>query len=198
MNISNIKAFEHSEHGVILITEAANQEAISYSEALDALNDGSFDGDLLLGFELVLAICKGERDGFFNQTNHQRVILWRWIVAASFVMEQADINGTHKISDGQGGTDTAAIYRNEHAALTVYPASERMLLANHVEAVAYERHGAEIGADMAASMYKDFIDLEPKKGCRLSETGKTYLNLIHDELIKSIEAGEFNGTTTIH
>ena len=29
MNISNINAFEHSEQGVILITEAANQEAIS-------------------------------------------------------------------------------------------------------------------------------------------------------------------------
>lgn len=67
MNISNINAFEHSEQGVILITEAANQEAISYTEALEALNDGSFDGDLIFGFELVLAISKGERDGFLIQ-----------------------------------------------------------------------------------------------------------------------------------
>ncbi|ETT03756.1 hypothetical protein HMPREF1562_3820 [Providencia alcalifaciens F90-2004] len=100
MNITNINAFEHSEQGVILITTAANQEAISYSEALDALNNGIFDGNLILGFELVLAISKGEVNGFFKSTIEQTVILWRWIVAASFVMEQADHNGFHYADDG--------------------------------------------------------------------------------------------------
>ena len=155
MNISNINAFEHSEQGVILITEAANQEAISYTEALEVLNDGSFDGDLIFGFELVLAICKGECDGFFNPTNQQRVILWRWIVAASFVAEQADNNGTHQVDNGRGKTITAAIYRNKHATLTVYAASERMLLANHIEGAAYEHYGAENGAIMAVKIYRD-------------------------------------------
>ncbi|AUU13675.1 hypothetical protein [Proteus mirabilis] len=198
MNISNINAFEHSEQGVILITEAANQEAISYTEALEVLNDGSFDGDLIFGFELVLAICKGECDGFFNPTNQQRVILWRWIVAASFVAEQADNNGTHQVDNGRGKTITAAIYRNKHAALTVYAASERMLLANHIEGAAYEHYGAENGAIMAVKIYRDFINLEPKRGCRLSERGREGLSVLHDDLIRAIEDGEFSDTVTIH
>lgn len=198
MNITNINAFEHSEHGVILITDAANQEAISYSEALDALDNGSFDSDLLLGFELVLAMCKGERDGFFNQTNQQRVKLWRWITAASFVMEQADNNVIHKMDNGQGQIVTAAIYRNEHAALTVTAATERLLLADHVEGVAYEAFGSNDGALMAVKMYKDFINLEPKKGCRLSDKGREGLAILHNELIQWIESSEFNDTVTVH
>ncbi|MEY0303125.1 hypothetical protein AB7W11_14530 [Providencia manganoxydans] len=198
MNISNINAFEHSEHGVILITGAANQEAISYSEALDALNEGSFDGDLLLGFELVLAISKGERDAFFNPTNQQRVILWRWIVAASFVMEQADNNGSHQADNGKGGKITAAVYRNKYAALTIYAASERLLLANHLEGAAYDHYGAENGAIMAVAMYRDFINLEPKQGCRLSDRGSEMLAILHDDLIRAIENGEFGNTATIH
>ncbi|WP_265494691.1 hypothetical protein [Providencia heimbachae] len=198
MNITNINVFEHSEHGVILITDAANQEAISYAEALDALNDGSFDGDLLFGFELVLAICKGERDGFFNSTHQQLVILWRWITAASFVMEQGDNNVIHKMDNGQGQIVTAAIYLNEHAALTVTAATERLLLADHVEGIAYENFGANDGAIMVVKMYKDFIDLEPKKGCRLSDRGREGLSILHDDLIRVIEASEFNDTVTIH
>lgn len=198
MNITNINAFEHSEHGVILITESANQDAISYADALEALNDGSFDGDLLFGFELVLAICKGERDGFFNSTHQQLVILWRWIAAASFVMEQGDNNVIHKMDNGQGQIVTAAIYLNEHAALTVTAASERLLLADHVEGIAYENFGANDGAIMAVKMYKDFIDLEPKKGCLLSDRGREGLSILHDDLIRVIEASEFSDTVTIH
>ncbi|MEY1578886.1 hypothetical protein P2E05_12230 [Providencia stuartii] len=198
MNISNINAFEHSEHGVILITDAANQEAISYTEALDTLNDGSFDGHLSMGFELVLAISKGEVEGFFKSTIEQTVILWRWIVAASFVMEQADNNGFQQTDNGKGGKITAAVYRNEHAALTVYAASERMLLANHIEGAAYDHYGAENGASMAVAMYRDFINLEPRQGCRLSDRGREMLDILHDDLIRAIENGEFGNTVTIH
>ncbi|MEY2343644.1 hypothetical protein I3679_002720 [Proteus mirabilis] len=80
--------------------------------------------------------------------------MWRWIVAASFVAEQADNNGTHQVDNGRGKTITAAIYRNKHAALTVYAASERMLLANHIEGAAYEHYGAENGAIMAVKIYR--------------------------------------------
>ncbi|MEY0406257.1 hypothetical protein AB7W10_09110 [Providencia rettgeri] len=198
MNITNINAFEHSEHGVILITDAANQEAISYIEALDALNDGSFDGDLSMGFELVLAISKGEVEGFFKSTIEQTVILWRWIVAASFVMEQADNNGFQQTDNGKGGKITAAVYRNEHAALTVYAASERMLLANHVEGAAYEHYESGYAPAMAIRMYRDFINLEPKQGRRLSDRGREGLSILHDDLIRAIEDGEFSNTVTIH
>ncbi|UBX48262.1 hypothetical protein LDO51_13985 [Providencia alcalifaciens] len=198
MNITNINAFEHSEHGVILITDAANQEAISYSEALDALNNGIFDGNLILGFELVLAISKGEVNGFFKSTIEQTVILWRWIVAASFVMEQADHNGFHYADDGKGGVVTAAVYRNEHAALTIYASSERMLLANHVESIAYEHYEPKYAPAMALRMYRDFINLEPKQGCRLSDRGREGLSMLHDDLIRIIEDGDFKDTVTVH
>ncbi|HFD6681924.1 TPA: hypothetical protein ACF5RG_001734 [Providencia alcalifaciens] len=198
MKIKGINAFEHSEQGVILITTAANQEAISYSEALDALNNGIFDGHLSMGFELVLAICKGERDEFFKSTIEQTIMLWRWIVAASFVMEQADNNGFHQVDDGNGGIVTAAIYRNDHAAITVYAASERLLLANHVESTVYEQCGAEYGTLMVVRMYRDFISLEPKQGGRLSDRGREGLSFLHDDLIRAVESGEFNSEPVFH
>ena len=198
MNIATINAFEHSEHGIVLITDAANQEAISYVEALNALDEGSFDSDLIFGFELVFALCNGEGDGFFKPTHQQRVTLWRWIVAASFVAEQADNNGTYQVDNGEGKTISAAIYRSEHTALTVYPSSERILLANHVEGVVYELYGAESGALMVMNLYRDFIAPEPKRGNRLSDAGREGLSLLHDDLIRAIEAGELNDIVTVH
>ncbi|SUC33974.1 Uncharacterised protein [Providencia rustigianii] len=198
MKIKGINAFEHSEQGVILITDTGNQDVISYSEALEALNHGSFDGHLSMGFELVLAICKGEHDEFFKSTIEQTIMLWRWIVAASFVMEQADNNGFHQVDDGNGSIVTAAIYRNDHAAITVYAVSERLLLANHVESTVYEQCGAEYGALMVVRMYRDFISLEPKQGCRLSERGREGLSLLNDDLIRAVESGEFNAEPVFH
>ncbi len=191
-------AFDYSKYGVIVITEAANSEIMSYEKALKSLDAGQYDHDLLLGFELVLALSHGWKAGFYEPNNEQRLMLWRWIVSASFVQEQIDRNGTREVDNGRGGTDTAAIYVNGKAAITIYPLAERMMLVTHVEGIAFEQFGSEEGADMAVRMYMDFINIQPENGNLLSEKGREGLSILHDELIKAVEAGEFNTMPAIH
>ncbi|CDG98830.1 conserved hypothetical protein [Xenorhabdus bovienii str. puntauvense] len=191
-------AFDYGKYGVIVITEAANSEIMSYTEALKSLDAGQYDNDLLLGFELMVALSHGWKAGFYEPNNEQRLMLWRWTVSASFVQEQIDRNGTHEVDNGRGGTDTAAIYVNGKAAITIYPLAERMMLVTHVEGIAFEQFGSEEGADMAVRMYMDFINVQPENGNRLSEKGREGLSILHDELIKSVEAGEFNTMPVIH
>ncbi|KMJ44372.1 hypothetical protein AB204_14830 [Xenorhabdus khoisanae] len=171
---------------------------ISYAEALKTLDAGQYDRDLLLGFDLVLAISHGWKAGFYEPTSEQSLVLWRWVVSASFVQEQIDRNGTREVDNGQGGTDTAAIYVNGTSAITVYPLAERMMLATHVEGIAFEQFGSEEGADMAVRMYMDFINMPPEIGNRLSEKGREGLSILHDELIKAVEAGELDTMPAIH
>ncbi|MDE9551925.1 hypothetical protein [Xenorhabdus bovienii] len=190
--------FDYGKYGVIVITEAANSEIMSYTEALKSLDAGQYDNDLLLGFELVLALSHGWKAGFYEPTSEQRLMLWRWIVSASFVQEQIDRNGTREVDNGEGGTDTAAIYVNGVSAITIYPLVERMMLVTHVEGIAFEQFGSEEGADMAVRMYMDFINVQPEKGNRLSEKGREGLSILHDELIKSVKAGEFGAIPVIH
>ncbi|CDH00742.1 hypothetical protein [Xenorhabdus bovienii] len=62
-------AFDYSKYGVIVITEAANSEIMSYEKALKSLDAGQYDHDLFLGFELVLtlSLMAGKR-AFMSQT----------------------------------------------------------------------------------------------------------------------------------
>ncbi|BET98139.1 hypothetical protein [Xenorhabdus taiwanensis] len=191
-------AFDYGKYGVIVITEAANTEIVGYVEALKSLDAGQYDRDLLLGFDLVLAIYHGWKAGFYKPTSEQRVMLWRWIVSASFIREQIDRNGTREVDNGQGGTDTAAIYLNGASAITVYPLAERLMLATHVEGFAFEQFGSEEGADMALRMYMDFVNKQPEEGNWLSEKGREGLSILHDELIEAVESGEFDPMPIFH
>ncbi len=190
--------FDYGKYGVIVLTEAANSETIGYMEALKSLDTGKYDHDLLLGFDLVLTIFHGWKADFYVPTSEQQLMLWRWVVSASFVQEQIDRNGTCEVDNGKGGTDTGAIYVNGVSSITVYPSAERLMLANHVEGIAFEQLGSEEGADMAVRMYMDFINMQPEKGNWLSEKGREGLSILHDDLIKAVEAGEFNTMPVIH
>ncbi|WP_446470989.1 hypothetical protein [Xenorhabdus stockiae] len=89
--------FDYGKYGVIVITEAANTEIIGYVEALKSLDAGQYDRDLLQGFELAVAILCGWKAGFYEPTSEQGVMLWRWIISASFIREQIDRNGTREV-----------------------------------------------------------------------------------------------------
>ncbi|MDE1484017.1 hypothetical protein [Xenorhabdus bovienii] len=51
---------------------------------------------------------------------------------------------------------------------------------------------------MAVRMYMDFINVQAEKGNWLSEKGREGLSILHDELIKSVKAGEFGAIPVIH
>ncbi|MEY0634086.1 hypothetical protein AB7336_20920 [Providencia huaxiensis] len=199
MNITNINAFEHSEHGVILITDAANQKAISYSEALDALDNGSFDADLLKGFELVLALSKGERERLFNPTLEQTLILCRWVVTASFVQELRDKHGVIEIDNERGGKDIATLYYGDSGSgMSIYPSGERALLIIHMEELICEQYGQEMGQQLVIKAYMDFINMQPEVGNRLSEKGRKGLTLLHDGLLKIVSPSEVGTKPVLH
>ncbi|MCT8354197.1 hypothetical protein [Photorhabdus kayaii] len=191
-------AFDYGKYGVFVITEAANSKVMSYAEAVVSLDAGQYDNDLLLGFELIAAIFHGWKTGFYVPTSEQRLMFWRWIASASFVQEQIDRNGTLEVDNDMGGTDTAALYDNGTTAITIYPLAERMMLATHVEGIAFEKAGSKDGTDMAVRMYLDFINMQPEIGNRLSEKGREGFSLLHDDLIKAVEAGEFNTMPVFH
>ncbi|EMT6385064.1 hypothetical protein WMR60_003650 [Providencia rettgeri] len=104
-------------------------EVISYDDALKSLDAGDFDTDLLMGFELVLALSKGERERLFNPTLEQTLILCRWVVAASFVQELRDKHGVIELDNERGGKDIATLYYSDNGSgISVYPSGERALL----------------------------------------------------------------------
>ncbi|MEX0447993.1 hypothetical protein [Xenorhabdus sp. SGI246] len=72
------------------------------------------------------------------------------------------------------------------------------LIATHLEGIAFEQAGSEEGADMAVRMYMDFINTQPERGNWLSEKGREGLSILHDDLLKAVEAGEFDAMPVIH
>ncbi|STY91676.1 hypothetical protein [Leclercia adecarboxylata] len=71
--------------------------------------------------------------------------MWRWIIACLFLLEQAEANGTVEVANEDGGTDLAVIYSGKNGGMAVYPASERMSLATHIEGIAIQKYGAVTG-----------------------------------------------------
>ncbi|WP_177216227.1 hypothetical protein [Xenorhabdus koppenhoeferi] len=47
-------------------------------------------------------------------------------------------------------------------------------------------------------LYMEFINQQPESGNWLSEKGREGLSILHDDLIKAVEAGEFNTIPVIH
>ncbi|HEM8291644.1 TPA: hypothetical protein ACGBIO_000773 [Providencia rettgeri] len=190
--------FNYSKDGVIVITTLGDTQTVSYESAITALDNGLYDRDLPLGFSLVGSIADSWMAEIFTPTTEQRVILFRWIVSSLFVQEQTAQNGTRLIENSQGEQELAAMYISDKGAITIYPASERMLLATHIESVAFQKYGKQQGSEMIINMYFKFIDQSVEKSGKLTEVAQQELVFLHDELIDSFNTPEFNSTPVIH
>lgn len=174
------------------------QGCFTYANAINMLDSGKFDNDLKSGCTLVGAISKGWEYNYFSPTVDQRVSMWRWIVAACFIIEQTKKNGTVEVQNEEGGVDIAALYVNDTSSITIYPAAERFALANHVESIAIEKYGREQGLEMAIRMYNGFITTTLEDGMILSDFGRESLTTLHDDYLKMLQDEGIPLTVMVH
>ncbi|HBR5153024.1 TPA: hypothetical protein L9X93_004250 [Klebsiella pneumoniae] len=160
---------------------------IGYSAAIRELDNGHYDKRLADGMNILACIMEAVESSWLTLTIEQQIIVWRWLLAAVFITEELEKNGTVDVPNDEGGVDTAVIYSGEHGAISVYPGSERFALANHIELGAIEKYGPEVGQQLALRMYQDMVIADEEFGFRLSALGREGLNLLYDSFIEHIQ-----------
>ncbi len=160
---------------------------VGYTTAIRQLDTGRFDTSLSDGLRVAAEIQLGDNRGWFRPSDEQMALTWRWIVSCLFICEQRQENGTVDVINEEGGVDRAVIYAGEHGGLSVYPATERFSLANHIEGLAIEKYGVETGLPLAVKMYQGMTEVDPQGGAlRLSQMGREGLAMLHDGFIETL------------
>ncbi|EPB2724777.1 hypothetical protein ACT2X3_000746 [Enterobacter hormaechei] len=174
------------------------RRVIGYSTAIRSLDSGRYDRNLIKGLEVLACIMEAEESGWLELNIEKQIIVWRWLLAAVFITEEREKNGTVDVPNDEGGVDTAVIYSGEHGAISVYPGPERFALANHVEAGAIEKYGPDLGQQMALRIYRDMVVADDNSGFRLSAMGREVFNLLHDSFIEQIQKEGMPDMPVIH
>ncbi|ENM6470099.1 hypothetical protein AB8I47_003589 [Morganella morganii] len=171
---------------------------IGYPEAINSLDSGEYDDNLKDGFSLMYAVFRGWQEKYHSPTDDQRVTMWRWIVAACFISEMQQKNGTVEVENHLGGTDTAAVYANETSAMSVYPGPLRLALAVNIEQLTMEKYGEEAGRMLALNIYMDFVDTPKGRGVCLSDRGREGLTILHNDYLNELNTNGIPPVPTLH
>ncbi|HFP9449365.1 TPA: hypothetical protein ACHOZL_001206 [Raoultella ornithinolytica] len=171
---------------------------IGYSTAIRSLDSGRYDRNLTKGLEVLACIMEAVESNWITLNIEKQIIVWRWLLAAVFITEEREKNGTVDVPNDEGGVDTAVIYSGEHGAISVYPGPERFALANHIEAGAIEKYGQKEGLPLALRMYQDMLVCDDECGFRLSTMGRGGFNLLHDGFIEQIHTEGMPGMPVMH
>lgn len=163
------------------------RRVIGYSTAIRGLDNGRYDRNLVKGLELLACILEAEESGWIKLSIDKQLIVWRWLLAAAFITEELEKNGTVEVPNDEGGVDTAVIFSGKHGSISVYPGPERFALANHVEHCAIEKYGREEGPQLALRMYQDMAVTDGAYGFRLSAFGRECFTMLHDDFIEQIQ-----------
>lgn len=159
---------------------------IGYSAAIRQLDNGHYDKNIAEGLELLACIMEAVESNWITLNIDKQIIVWRWLLAAVFIAEEREKNGTIDVPNDEGGVDTAVIYSGKHGAISVYPGPLRFSLANHVEGIAIEKYGVEKGSKMALRMYQNMVIADPGDGFRMSPFGREGLEMLHDDWVEMI------------
>ena len=161
---------------------------ISYDDAIKTLESGQYDNELVKGLYLA-AFIFGELSKNLNTfTPEQHISVWRWVVAASFILKQEEKNGTRTVIDETGKSCTAIIYSNGKATLTVSPLTLRLALIADYETTFIQAFGKEKGTDLAIRTYIDLLNISVEHGPSLSAKGQSVLRAINDDYNRILEA----------
>ncbi|MGU7276051.1 hypothetical protein ACV2IM_07565 [Salmonella enterica subsp. enterica serovar Morehead] len=180
---------QEAEKNFVLYFHRKNDDSdkTAPEDAIQKLENGEYDAGLVEGLRLVAALWHGMHTGCFILSDEQNLALWRWVVAAVFVCEMLDTNGTVEVKNEQGEPEEVAVYSGDHGGIVIYPWSERFSLANHVEGLAYEMFPANKAPEMAAAIYRSMIDISPVTGINMSEEGLKGMSLLHDSFIETLK-----------
>ncbi|HCI7413132.1 TPA: hypothetical protein NPW68_004273 [Klebsiella pneumoniae subsp. pneumoniae Kp001] len=159
---------------------------IAYSAAIRELDNGRYDKRLADGMNILACIMEAVESNWITLNIEKQIIAWRWLLAAVFITEEREKNGTVDVPNNEGGIDEAVIYSGKHGAISVYPGPERFALANHIEAGAIEKYGQKEGLPLALRMYQDMVVCDDEYGFRLSAMGREGFNMLHDGFIEQI------------
>lgn len=165
----------------------SENRVIGYSAAIRELDNGRYDKNIAAGMEILACIMEAVESSWITLNIEKQIIVWRWLLAAVFITEEREKNGTVDVPNDEGGVDTAVIYSGEHGAISVYPGPERFALANHIEAGAIEKYGSDVGQQLALRMYQDMVVADDESGFRLSAMGREGFNMLHDGFIEQIQ-----------
>ncbi|EHE7040637.1 hypothetical protein J0Q64_004820 [Salmonella enterica subsp. enterica serovar Newport] len=180
---------QEAEKNFVLYFHRKNDDSdkTAPEDAIQKLENGEYDAGLVEGLRLVATLWHGMHTGCFILSDEQNLALWRWVVAAVFVCEMLDTNGTVEVKNEQGEPEEVAVYSGDHGGIVIYPWSERFSLANHVEGLAYEMFPANKAPEMAAAIYRNMIDISPVTGIDMSEEGLKGMSLLHDSFIETLK-----------
>ncbi|EAA3232496.1 hypothetical protein E1K98_23185 [Salmonella enterica subsp. enterica serovar Fluntern] len=183
-----INLLEAEKNFVLYFHRQQNEsDKIAPDEAIQKLESGEYDADLVEGLRLVAALWHGMHTGCFMLSDEQNLVLWRWTVAAVYVCEMLDINGAVEVKNEQGEPEEVAVYSGEHGGIVIYPWSERFSLANHVEGLAYEMFPVNKAPEIASAIYRSMLEISSETGIGMSEEGLKGLALLHDSFIETLK-----------
>ena len=78
------------------------------------------------------------------------------------------------------------------------PLTERIFLANNVEAVAIQNYGVETGLGIAVRMYEGMMEISPEGCMYLSSEGREELARLYDSFIKTLKTDGLPATPVMH
>lgn len=163
------------------------RRVIGYSAAIRELDNGRYDKNIADGMNILACVMEAVESNWITLNIEKQIIVWRWLLAAVFITEELEKNGTVEVPNDEGSVDTAVIYSGDHGSISVYPGPERFALANHIEAGAIEKYGPVVGQQLALRMYQDMVVADDDFGFRLSAMGREGFNLLHDSFIEQIQ-----------
>lgn len=158
-------------------------QVIGYDDAVNRLDAGEYDNSST-GFDVHLAVADAGNIGWFDFTAQHNLTMWRWLIAAVFVIEMKMENGTRAITEEDGSTSQVAIYVNAKAAIPVYPLAERLAMANNIEGALIGRYGSEQGTENAIVFYQSMLDVSAGE---LTPAGREIMATLHDDFISDLE-----------
>ena len=191
---------EATPDGVSILTSTSGDDyehttLIAYEDAVNRLDNGTYDDHPDTGYAIHRAIADGGVHGWFDYTTQHNVMMWRWLIATVFLAEMKRENGTTAVAGLDGTTSQVAIYSNGKVAMPVYPCTERMAMANNIEGAMIERYGTEVGAENAVIFYRAMLD---EHAGTLTKFGRETLAEMHDFFISDLEENGWPETPVAH
>lgn len=72
----------------------SGNRVIGYSAAIRLLDNGRYDKHLADGMEILACIMEAVESNWITLNIEKELILWRWLLAAVFITEELEKNGT--------------------------------------------------------------------------------------------------------
>ncbi|WP_448309832.1 hypothetical protein [Pantoea sp. PGP6] len=171
---------------------------IGFSGVIRQLDAGKYDKPISDGLHVLSCIQDAMAAGWLSLAVEKEIVIWRWLVVATFIIEEKAKNGTVDVQNEDGGVDQAVIYRGVKGSMSIYPGPERVALITNMEMPAITKYGVKNGLPLLLQMYKQMLTMCPQRGFRISEMGRTGLNMLHDDFIEELNTNGMPAMPVMH